>query len=153
MTFPLSLAQILTHVTAAGAALDNPITDVANAHPVPRGQRCIRLWYDGEQDPTVPVGGSRTLTDRMIGFRVRIIAWWQMSASGEVLAAAVDDEAYDLTYQINSRLAADSQLGGQCTDLVVGYAETGFELIGGGAWRTLAIEVVPIFTDLYAIAP
>lgn len=153
MTFPLALAAIGTHLTAAGAALTNPITDVAGAHPVPRGSRCIRYWYAGEYDPTSKLGGSSTFTDRMVGFRVQIMAWWQLSSGAEVLSAAVDAEAYELTYQINSRLLGDSQLGGQCVDLVVNYAEVTFTGLQGGAYRTLEIEVVPVFVDLYPIAP
>lgn len=146
-----ALDQVVTHVTAAGAALTNPIRDVAQAHPIPTSSRCIRVWYAGEADPS-KMGATETLGDRMIGISIQIVAWWAMSGQGTVLAATVDTEALELTYQINTRLIGDSTLGGKCVDLIVRYAETGFETDGQTGYRTLAIEVIPHFVDLYAIA-
>lgn len=147
-----AIAQIGTHVTAAGAALTNPITDVARAHPVPTSARCIRWWYDGEADPA-KLGAKRTLTDEMQGFSVQIVAFWSMATQGTILAADVDDEALALTIQINQRIIGDGQLNAHCTDLSILAANTGFIGIGGGSWRTLEIEVIPQFVDLYPIAP
>ena len=52
MDFDSTAAAITTHVTAAAAALTNPIVDVAYAHPIPTG-RCVRIHYVGEVAPAL----------------------------------------------------------------------------------------------------
>jgi hypothetical protein len=150
MTFAAALTNIGTHLTAAGAALAVPITDVMYAAPVPKG-RCIRYFYGGETDPPA-FSGKKTLNSQMVGETVLIVAFFPVSSLGETEAASTEDELWDLKDEVRTRIDGDSQLGGACTDLLLGDVEPDFVVIGNTRYRTLNWDLTLAFTE-YTLAP
>lgn len=150
MAFADQLAAIKTHAVAAGATLSPALTDVAIAHPVPRG-RCVRIFWAGEVEP-VRMGAQRSLNAELIAERIMLVAFWPISDSSETGAEAIETDIYALKHEIRTRVLGDSQLGGMSTDLAMSYAETDFVVISGTAYRTLECEFVTDFFE-YSIAP
>ena len=151
LDFDGTVNAVLAHCVAAGAALTNPIVDVAYAHPLPRG-RCIRIFYGGEAEPAHMGSDARVLNGQMVAELIRIVAFWPLSSSGETMAATVEAEVRALKHQIRTRILGDSQLGGLSTDLALSNAITDFGANGGIVYRTLEYEITTDY-DEYAIAP
>lgn len=141
MDFAATVDAVLRHLQDAGKAIDPPIEDVAFAHPVPTSQRCIRLYYTGEAEPPHFPDG-RVLNGEMIAERLVIVAFWALSNARETYAATVEAEVRALKHEIKTRIFADSQLGGQATDLRLGLAEVDWGINAGTLYRTLEIEVL-----------
>lgn len=129
---------VKTHVTAAAAALPNPIRDVAEGF-LPAVSRSGRIYYGGETEPP-RIGGQRTLTEEMVGETIRVTFYWALSGTGAVNGAVIETELVALKHDIRTRVLADSQLGGNSLDLEMAYAEAGFTEITGTAYRTLDIS-------------
>lgn len=151
MSYSGSLAAILTHVTAAGAALTIAFTDVATGFPVPKG-RCIRIFYGGEGDPTDVMGARRTMTTELIAELTVIEAYWPVSEMGESGASDIDAEMVTLKQEIKTRLYGDSQLGGQCTDLTIDDAQPDFPVIAGTKYRSLTLIVTSAYDEITVAA-
>lgn len=138
------------HLVSAGATIDPVFKDIGRGASVPTG-RCIRYWYEGDGEP-VRMGAPRTLTDEMVGERVRIRAFWPLPSAAKTYTSAIDVEAQALKAAIKSRLVGDSQLGGQCVDLDVGSAEVDFVDIAGTAYMTLDLPLTLDLVDVDTIA-
>lgn len=141
-------AVLLTHATAAAAAVDAKWTDVAVGFANPTG-RCIRLYYGGE---TVPVKVSpdapNVLNGAMVGDRVLIVAWWPLSNLTTSSAAQTDAEMWALKHELRTRIQGDSTLGGTCTDLDMEYAEPDVVVSATGVrWAVLTAEVLLAMTE------
>jgi hypothetical protein len=104
-------AVILTHATAAGAALTVPLLDVAIAFPLPADRR-VRVYYGGEADPA-KMGGRWTLNSEMVGKVTLIAAFWAINALNEDLAVVIDAEMEAFGHELRTRLDGDAQLGGR----------------------------------------
>lgn len=151
LTYATALAQLVTHATAAGAALTNPILDVAVGGPLPDSERCVRLWYGGEIDPA-HMGAQRTLNSRMIGERIVLMLWIKLSGLTVQEVAAVETELYDFKHELRTRVLGDSQLGGANTDLEMTLADPDWATVRDMRYRTLAVEFNTDFID-YPVAP
>ena len=150
MAYADQIAAVKTHAVAAGAALTRAITDVAIAAPVPRG-RCVRIFYGGEAEP-VRMGTARVLTGELIAERIVVVIFLPIGEYAETLTSAIEDDLYAFKHELRTRIQADSQLGGQSTDLEIGYAATEFLQIGQVVYRTLEMEITTDYIE-YPIAP
>ena len=133
-------AAIVVHAAAAGAAMTNPILDVRGAFPIPKS-RCIRVYYGGETEPT-RMGGNRVLNGEMVAHRILIAAFFPISVGDEEVAVIIDNELQALAHDLRTRILGDSQLGGQSTDLTLGYCEPDLVTYGNtrylmGLWEVL----------------
>ena len=150
-TYASVLSAIKTHAVAAGAALTNPILDVAVGPPTPGTGRCVRIFYAGEAE-SARMGAGLTLNSRMIGERIAVICWIAVSNLGEQEIEAVETELYAFKHELRTRIQGDSQLGGASTDLEVGLFEPDYLAYGNARYRTVECEIVTDFTE-YTIAP
>lgn len=150
MAYADTIAAILVHAAAAGAALTDPILDVQRAFPVPTG-RCIRVYYGGETEPR-RMGGRRVLNAELVAEVTLIAAFFPVIVNDVPVAAAIDTDLYDLKHQLRTRILGDSQLGGQATDLELEYVEPELVSIGNTRYAVLFWRVISDFTE-YAIAP
>jgi hypothetical protein len=142
---------ILVHTVAAAAAVSAEWTDVQIGAPIPRGNRCVRLFYGGEVQP-VRMGGQRVLNGELVSESIMLVAFWALPSLDEGSVKALDDEAYDFKHQLRTRVLGDSQLGGTATDLEMSYANPDFLVIGGARWMVLEVEFTSDFTE-YTLAP
>jgi hypothetical protein len=143
--------QILVHALAAAAAVNAQWLDVAIGAPIPRGNRCVRIFYGGEAEPQ-RMGASRVLNGELVAETCALIAFWSMSTMDETAVKAIDTEMVGFKHELRTRILGDSQLGGASTDLEMGYAEPDFLVIGGGRWAVLEVTFTLDYTE-YPLAP
>ena len=115
-----ALVVLSTHLTNAGAALPDPLTDVDRG--LPTGGRQLRYYWDGEIEPP-KMGGRRVLNGELVGQRVAIAATWPLGNLLPDVVTAIDIEMQLLAGEIRTRIQGDSQLGGNVTDLDLGYGQ------------------------------
>jgi hypothetical protein len=149
VTFANAMTTIGTHLAAAGTAVTPQILDVSRGAPVSVGARMIRYWYAGDAAPT-RYQGQRTLTTEMIGRRVTIAVLWPVS--DKAVLASLDAEIVAVETEIKTRLLGDSQLGGACDDLDVGYSEVDYPVVNGAQVAELTIPLTLDFGEAYTIA-
>jgi hypothetical protein len=142
---------ILAHAAAAAVAVNAQWKDVAVGAPVPRGNRCVRIFYAGESAPT-HMGGHRDLTGELVAETIALVAFWGLGVLDETGVAAIDTEMVAFKHELRTRILGDSQLGGKSTDLEMSYAEPDFLVIGGGRWAVLSCEFVLDYIE-YTLAP
>ena len=150
MAYADTKAAIVIHAAAAAAALTNPILDARAAFPVPKG-RCVRVYYGGEVAP-VRMGGNRTLNSELVGQRTLIGIWLPVTVNDEDVAAVIDAELQAFAHDLRTRILGDSQLGGQATDLELGYLEPDQVVINNTRYLMGLWEVFSDFIE-YTIAP
>lgn len=129
---------ILAHAVAAAAAVSAEFTDVQVGAPIPKGSRCVRVFYAGESEPQRI--GNRVLNGELIAETIGLIAFWAMPTMDETPTKALDTEMVAFKHELRTRILADSQLGGKSTDLEMGYAQPDFIQIGGTRWYVLEVE-------------
>jgi hypothetical protein len=117
---PAAIVVLETHLVAAGAALTVDILDVDRG--LLTGGRQIRYYWSGEVEPP-NMGGTRVLNGELVGQRFTVAASWPLSDLSVQLVEAIDTEMQLLAGQIRTRIQGDSTLGGNVTDLDLGYAE------------------------------
>jgi hypothetical protein len=149
MTFPLALAAIGTHVTAAGTAVSPTIRDVAQGAPSAVNAPMLRYWYQGDV-PAPHFPGGQTMTTIMVGERVNVAAYWP--ASDRAVLAGLDSWVRAVKHELKTRLIGDSQLGGQCDDLEVGDAEVEYLEVTGALVVRLLIPLTLDFGEAYTIS-
>jgi len=131
-----AISTIVTHVTAAAAAVDSAWTDVADGEPIPGGQRSIRVAYAGSAAPG-RMGETYTLDSEMKGEQILIGAFWAMADASTTSGARRNVEARTLEAELRTRLNGDATLGGTVTDLLVGDAQTDWPVINGTQYRAM----------------
>lgn len=117
---PAALVVLEAHLTAAGLALPDDLLDVARG--LPTGGRQLRYYWGGEVEPP-RMGGPLVLNGEMVGQRFVIAALWPLSDLSPELVTTIDIEMQLLAGEIRTRIQGDSQLGGNVTDLDLGYAD------------------------------
>jgi hypothetical protein len=117
---PAALVVLEAHLVAAGAALTDDLLDVDRGLLI--GGRQLRYYWSGECEPPA-MGGTRVLNGELVGQRFTIAASWPLSDLSVELVEAIDVEMQVLAGEIRTRIQGDSQLGGNVTDLDLGYAE------------------------------
>ncbi len=142
--------DVKTHAAAAALACDSKFLDVAVGHPTPRG-RCVRVFYNGEREPE-EMGAGRTLNSRMVAEAVMVRGFWPVSEYAAKRGRLLMSEVWTFIYQLRSRLAGDSQLGGDSADLNIHLAMVDDVLIAGTLYVIADVEVVADYHE-YAIAP
>lgn len=119
------LAAIEAHAQAAGAALDDPMTDVAIGFPWPRG-RCARVFWNGEAAPET-MGGRLTLDSEMVAEIIRVTAFWPVGDGNEEAAKSLVTEMATFVHELRTRVLGDASIAAGLamehvvpTDLVIG---------------------------------
>jgi hypothetical protein len=118
---PAALVVLQAHLVAAGAALTDPLLDVDRGILATRGRQ-LRYYWAGECEPP-NMGGPAVLNGEMVGQRFVLAAAWPLTDLSEEQVTAVDIEMQLLAGQVRTRIQGDSQLGGNVTDLDLGYGE------------------------------
>jgi hypothetical protein len=150
MAYSDQLAAIKTHAIAAGATITPKILDVSIGASPP-STRCVRIFYGGEAEPE-RMGGGLTLTSRLIGERIVVAVYINLSNLSEQEVEAVETELYDFKHELRTRILGDAQLGGNSTDLVMTLVEPDHIVYGNTRYRTLETEIIPEFVE-YSISP
>jgi hypothetical protein len=149
MAYADTKAAIVVHAAAAAAALTDPILDARAAFPVPKG-RCVRVYYGGETEP-VRMGGRRVLNAEMVAHRTFIALFLPVTLNDEDVVVIIDAELFTFGHELRTRILGDSQLGGQSTDLELGYLEPDLVTYNNVRYLMGLWEVTSDFTE-YALA-
>jgi hypothetical protein len=123
-----ALVVLDAHLVAAGAALTEDMNDVGLG--LPTGGRQLRYYYAGECEPP-RMAGPRVLNGEMVGQRFIIAALWPIPDLSPATVASIDAEERQLAGEIRTRIQGDSTLGGNVTDLDLGYMEPDLVIITG----------------------
>lgn len=136
---PAALVVLQAHLLAAdAAALSDPFLDVDRG--LVTGPRQLRYYWSGEvAPPRMP--GQRVLNGELVGQRFRIAASWPTSDLSLAQITVIDTEMQLLTGQIRTRIQGDSQLGGNVTDLDLGYFEPDMVLVSNVRLIILAADL------------
>jgi hypothetical protein len=128
---------ILVHAAAAALTANATFTNVAIGAPVPSG-KCVRIFWGGEAEPA-RMGGNRVLNGELVAQTLGLVAFWPLPSKSEGVVKAIDDEMSTFIHSLRTRILADSQLGGEATDLEMGYAEPSFLVIDGARYATVEV--------------
>lgn len=148
---PAALVVLQAHLVAAGAALSDPILDVDHGLPSTQG-RSIRYYWGGEVPPPKMGPNPRVLSGQMVGQRVVIVALWPLTSLSTEVVTAIDDEIQVLAGEVRTRIQGDSKLGGNITDLDLGYAEPDLVVIANARHIACSWELQLSYIE-YASAP
>lgn len=121
MSIASAIGVLQTHLVAAGAALTDPLQDVDRGLPATAGRQ-LRYYWAGECEPP-RMGGHRVLNGELVGQRFVIAATWPLTDLSAALVTVIDAEMQVLAGEIRTRIQGDSTLGGNITDLDLGYVE------------------------------
>ena len=96
------------------------------------GSPVLAYWMTGRTND------FETLGD--IGSRVAVMvrAYFRMQDSPDV-RESIELAVWDAMYQIDAKLRADADLGGNVTDSSVGAATIGYTTMSGGVFRTVSV--------------
>ena len=147
---PAAIVVLQAHLVAAGAALTDPLLDVDRGLPATRGRQ-VRYYWGGEVDPP-RMGGRRDLTGDIVGQRFIIAALWPLTDLSEELVTAIDIEMQLLAGEIRTRIDGDSQLGGNVTDLDLGYADPDIVTVANARHIALRWDLDLSYVE-YTVAP
>lgn len=138
-------------MTAIKAAL-------AGVSPAPQGvyfgeplsmqmDRLCAFWYAGESDQP---SGRETLGNVMVAEEFTLRYYWRVQATGQP-TEGLEQEVWNMSRLVQAALRADSNLGGNCTDLKIGMARTGYIPDWGARTLTIPFEIWGLEEE--AIAP
>jgi hypothetical protein len=123
MSWALALAAVKQHAVDAGAAMTPPITSVRMGWEQ-FNLRQIRIDYGGDEGPNADTFTSRNPTERL-----DLTAFIPIASDDQNAAEATEVYMQALKEALVSRLGADTVLGGNAVDIIVGAAQTSF-----GTW-------------------
>ena len=98
------------------------------------------------------MAGRRDLTGDIVGQRFIIAALWPLSDLSEELVTAIDIEMQLLAGEIRTRIDGDSQLGGNVTDLELGYADPDIVTVANARHIALRWDLDLSYVE-YTVAP
>ncbi len=137
---------ILAHAKTAALAANAKFTNVAVGAPIPKG-KCVRIFYAGEAEPEHMGPDPRTLNSRMVAPTIGLVAFWPLGTMSDATVEATDDEVFAFVHALRTAVLADSQLGGQSTDLEMGFADPSIVVIEGTRYATVEILFTLDFID------
>ena len=113
---------------------------------LPSGDRVIAAWFNGESEKT------KTLGNVMVTQVWTVRAYFRVGANMK-MRESLELELWNAVRSIQTGFRADSQLGGNVTDLDISLANVGWVDIGGNTFRSISIDLQLIELEAEAIAP
>ena len=113
---------------------------------LPTGDRVVASWFGGE------VTKSKTLGNVLVTQEWVVRCYFRVQASQEN-REKIELEIWNACRSVQTAFRADSQLGGNCTDLEISIADVGWTTIGGVTFRALSFNLELYELEAEAIAP
>lgn len=133
-------------VTAGGATF----SDVAVGFPAAKG-RCVRIFYGGERE-VEHFDGDRVLDAKLVGQAVIVRGYWPLAETATKAQRVTEGEMGTFVKSLRTRISADSQLGGLCTDLDLSLARAETIVLAGIKYSITDTEIVVEF-DEFPLSP
>ena len=112
---------------------------------LPSGDRVIAAWFNGESEKT------KTLGNVMVTQVWTVRAYFRVGANMK-MRESLELELWNAVRSIQTGFRADSQLGGNVTDLDISLANVGWVDIGGNTFRSISFDLQLIELEAEAIA-
>lgn len=140
-----TLADLLTAIASPFGP-----TLVYKAEPlsIPTGDRALAFWYLGDE-----LDSEQTTFGRAHPYEIFMIrCYWRV----QVDAAVREDlelEVWNMTRAIKAAVRSDLTLAGNCQDIKVSDAETGYVFIGGSNYRSVQVVIAVLMADQEELSP
>tara|TARA_R100001086_G_scaffold143590_1_gene75631 strand:- start:8217 stop:8654 length:438 start_codon:yes stop_codon:yes gene_type:complete len=113
---------------------------------IPTGDRVIAAYFNGESAKT------KTLGNVMVTQNWTVRAYFRVAPSQKA-REALELELWDAVRSIQTGFRADSQLGGNVTDLDISLATVGWIDLGGNTFRSISFDLQLIELEAESISP
>tara|TARA_R100001163_G_scaffold62506_1_gene53339 strand:+ start:192 stop:629 length:438 start_codon:yes stop_codon:yes gene_type:complete len=113
---------------------------------IPSGDRVITAYFNGETAKT------KTLGNVMVTQNWTVRAYFRVAPSQKA-REALELELWDAVRSIQTGFRADSQLGGNVTDLDISLATVGWIDLGGNTFRSISFDLQLIELEAESISP
>jgi hypothetical protein len=113
---------------------------------IPSGDRVISAYFNGESAKT------KTLGNVMVTQNWTVRAYFRVAPSQKA-REALELELWDAVRSIQTGFRADSQLGGNVTDLDISLATVGWVDLGGNTFRSISFDLQLIELEAESISP
>lgn len=150
MTLLDILDAIQVHAAGAAAAANSKFVDVAVRFPAARG-KSVSIFYGGEREAE-HFDADRVLDAVLVGQAVIVRGYWPISDTGASRQRLLEAEVGTFAKSLRTRILADSQLGGACTDLSMGLTRVETVVEASTKYVVSDTEIVVEF-DEFPLAP
>ena len=113
---------------------------------IPTGDRVISAYFNGESAKT------KTLGNVMVTQNWTVRAYFRVAPSQKA-REALELELWNAVRSIQPGFRADSQLGGNVTDLDISLATVGWIDLGGNTFRSISFDLQLIELEAESISP
>lgn len=113
---------------------------------IPTGDRVISAYFNGESAKT------KTLGNVMVTQNWTVRAYFRVAPSQKA-REALELELWNAVRSIQTGFRADSQLGGNVTDLDISLATVGWIDLGGNTFRSISFDLQLIELEAESISP
>lgn len=134
---------------AASAGQGGVFNDVAVGFPAAKG-RCVRIFYGGERTAERLPGD--VLNAELIGQAIMVRGYWPLAETATKRQRLMEGEMAGFVKEFRTRVSADSQLGGESTDMTIRPAVAEQVIVAGNKYAVVDLELVVDY-DEYPRAP
>jgi hypothetical protein len=145
----LSRSGAITQIKTIMDAVSSPtfqVVLIGEPLSLPSGDRVIASWFNGESAKTKTLGNVMVTQIWTVRAYFRVGTTMKMRESLEL-------ELWNAVRSIQTGFRADSQLGGNVTDLDITLANVGWVDIGGNTFRSISFDLQLIELEAESISP
>ena len=145
----MSRSGAITTIKTIMGAVSSPtfqVVLIGEPLSIPSGDRVISAYFNGESAKT------KTLGNVMVTQNWTVRAYFRVAPSQKA-REALELELWDAVRSIQTGFRADSQLGGNVTDLDISLATVGWIDLGGNTFRSISFDLQLIELEAESISP
>ena len=133
-------------IMGAGSSPTFQVVLIGEPLSIPSGDRVISAYFNGESAKT------KTLGNVMVTQNWTVRAYFRVAPSQKA-REALELELWNAVRSIQTGFRADSQLGGNVTDLDISLATVGWIDLGGNTFRSISFDLQLIELEAESISP
>lgn len=145
----MSRSGAITTIKTIMGAVSSPtfqVVLIGEPLSIPSGDRVISAYFNGETAKT------KTLGNVMVTQSWTVRAYFRVAPSQKA-REALELELWNAVRSIQTGFRADSQLGGNVTDLDISLATVGWIDLGGNTFRSISFDLQLIELEAESISP
>ena len=145
----MSRSGAITTIKTIMGAVSSPtfqVVLIGEPLSIPSGDRVISAYFNGESAKT------KTLGNVMVTQSWTVRAYFRVAPSQKA-REALELELWNAVRSIQTGFRADSQLGGNVTDLDISLATVGWIDLGGNTFRSISFDLQLIELEAESISP
>lgn len=145
----MSRSGAITTIKTIMGAVSSPtfqVVLIGEPLSIPSGDRVISAYFNGESAKT------KTLGNVMVTQNWTVRAYFRVAPSQKA-REALELELWNAVRSIQTGFRADSQLGGNVTDLDISLATVGWIDLGGNTFRSISFDLQLIELEAESISP